>query len=152
MSLSANRVGKYQVQPTPLSVDRDCLGFYSKACQENLGLTGKNKFSQRTNWTVADFTFGYNWRYISGLKVELGSGNWFSEFTSIPAYSYVDLSGVWNVSKNARINLSITSVADKKAPSVGNTIGTTTTNNGNTFPQNYDVIGRYFTLGATVRF
>jgi hypothetical protein len=35
---------------------------------------------------------------------------------------------------------------------VGNTIGTTSTNSGNTFPQNYDAIGRFVTVGATFSF
>jgi iron complex outermembrane recepter protein len=96
--------------------------------------------------------FGYNLRYTSGVEVEPGSGTWFEPYRKIKSYTYVDLSGVWNINKNVRVNLSVTNAFDKAPPSVGNTIGTTGTNSGNTFPQNYDVIGRYFTLGATVKF
>jgi hypothetical protein len=35
---------------------------------------------------------------------------------------------------------------------VGNTIAGTGVNSGNTFPQYYDSIGRYYTFGATVKF
>jgi iron complex outermembrane recepter protein len=59
---------------------------------------------------------------------------------------------VWNVSKAVRLNLSISNVFNKAAPNVGNTIGTTTANSGNTFPQTYDVIGRFYTAGVTVKF
>ena len=33
-----------------------------------------------------------------------------------------------------------------------NTIAGTGTNSGNTFPQYYDTLGRYYTLGLTMRF
>ena len=43
-------------------------------------------------------------------------------------------------------------VFDKKPPEVGNQIGSTGANSGNTFPQTYDTIGRFFTVGASVKF
>jgi iron complex outermembrane receptor protein len=46
----------------------------------------------------------------------------------------------------------ITNLLNKKPPIVGNTIGTTAYNSGNTFPAFYDPVGRYFTLAATVQF
>ena len=51
-----------------------------------------------------------------------------------------------------RLNMSVNNAFDKKPPEVGNTIGTTTTNSGNTFPQNYDAIGRYWSVGANLKF
>jgi hypothetical protein len=35
---------------------------------------------------------------------------------------------------------------------VGSSIGSTAFNNGDTYPQTYDAIGRYVTLGASLRF
>jgi len=43
-------------------------------------------------------------------------------------------------------------VGDREAPLVGNTIGDTGTNSGNTFPQYYDTIGRFYTVGITAKF
>ena len=149
VSLSANRVTKYEAQPTPSSINRDCLGFYSVACgSPNV----KTKFSQRTNWNFGDFSFSYNWRYLSAVKVEPLAGAFFPAYSTIGSTSYVDLAGVWNFTKNLRLNLSVSNVFDKKAPNVGNTISGTTVNSGNTFPQTYDVIGRFYTLGATFKF
>lgn len=53
---------------------------------------------------------------------------------------------------NAEVNLSVANLTNKKAPVVGNTIGDTTQNSGNTFPNFYDAIGRFYTLGMTFSF
>ena len=152
LALNANRLQTFENQPLPTSVNRDCVAFYSNACLTNLNLSPKTKFSQRATWTVSDFTFGYNWRYLGEVQVEPGSGTWFPAYSKIEAYNYVDFSAVWSATKNIRLNLSVSNAFDKKPPVVGNTIATTGTNSGNTFPQYYDTIGRYFTVGATVRF
>jgi outer membrane receptor protein involved in Fe transport len=41
---------------------------------------------------------------------------------------------------------------NKKPPVVGNTIGTTTFNSGDTFPSTYDPLGRRFAAGARIKF
>lgn len=51
-----------------------------------------------------------------------------------------------------RLTATINNLFDKSPPIVGSQIGTTAANNGNTFPQTYDAIGRYFTFGATLKF
>ena len=148
-SLTANRVSKYEAQATPTSINRDCLGYYSVACGAP---NFKTKFNQRAAWNVSDFVFSYNWRHLSAVKVEPSATTFFPDFSKIGSYDYVDLGAVWNFSKMVRFNLSISNVFNKAAPNVGNTISTTTANSGNTFPQTYDVIGRFYTAGVTVKF
>jgi outer membrane receptor protein involved in Fe transport len=41
---------------------------------------------------------------------------------------------------------------DKKPPVVGNTIGSTTFNSGNTYPSTYDALGRRFAVSARLKF
>ena len=145
-------IKEFKSQPTPASIDRDCLGYYSVACG---GPMSKRKFSQRASWTVGDFNVGYNWRYVSAVQVEplaTAAANFLPAFSKIDAYSYVDLSAVWNVSKNVRLNFSVVNAFDKKPPIVGYNIGETGVNSGNTFPQFYDAIGRYATIGANIKF
>lgn len=149
IGLQLNSVEKYWFQATPTSVQRDCLGYYSVACGAP---NYKQKFSQRTAWNMGDFNVGYNWRYVSKVTEEPGGTNFLPAYSSINAYSYVDLSATWQVMKNVRLNLSVNNAFDKKPPEVGNTISTTSANSGNTFPQNYDAIGRYWTVGATLKF
>ena len=64
----------------------------------------------------------------------------------------MDLSGVWNFSKNLRFNVSVTNAANKKPPIVGANVSTTAMDSGNTFPSAYDAIGRYVTFGANLKF
>jgi iron complex outermembrane receptor protein len=149
IALGLNEVKSYKFQPTPASINRDCLGYYSVACGAP---NYKRKFNQRTTWTFDKFSVGYNWRYLSAVKEEPGAPNFLPAFSSIGATSYVDLSGVYNITKNFRLNVSVSNIANKKPPIVGGTIGSTGTNSGNTFPQNYDAVGRYITFGASAKF
>jgi hypothetical protein len=50
------------------------------------------------------------------------------------------------------VNLSILNATDDLAPNVGQTIGGTSNNSGNTYPQSYDMIGRFLSLGVEMRF
>lgn len=153
VSLGANYVDSFEYQATPSSVNRDCLGYYSIACNNIVSSpVYKTKFNQRTNWNMGAWSVGYNWRYLGGVIEEPGGSTFLPAYSQIDAYHYVDLSAGWSVTKNVRLNLSVTNLFDKKPPIVGNTIGGTAPNSGNTFPQNYDVVGRYITLGATVKF
>jgi iron complex outermembrane receptor protein len=144
-----NQVQSFKFRPTPVSIERDCLGYYSVACGAPIY---KRKFSQRTTWTLGALSLGYNWRYLSGVIEEPGGTDFLPAFARIDAYHYVDVSAAWNVSKMLRLAVSVNNVANKQPPIVGGTIGTTFTNSGNTFPQNYDAVGRYVTFGATLKF
>lgn len=153
--LNLSILDSYEFQVTPTAINRDCVGLYSIACgtvSAGEGPIHKTKWNQRTSWAIRDFVFSYNWRHVSAVKEEPGGTNFLPAYSSIKAYDWFDFAMAWNVSKNIRLNLSINNLFDKKPPELGNTIGTTTANSGNTFPQTYDVIGRYFTVGASVKF
>lgn len=157
LSLSYNKVNSNLFQATPASINRDCLGYYSVSCSN---LIYKNKFNQRTTWSFGDFSVGYNWRHVSGLMIEPlanptkadGTPTFLPKYSKIDAHNYLDLNASWNFSKNIKINLSIANATGKTPPFVGNTVSGTGVNAGNTFPQFYDVVGRYYTLGANFKF
>lgn len=157
LNLSYNRVNTNIFQATPTSVYRECLGYYSVACPN---LIYKNKFNQRSTWTIGEFTLGYNWRHISGLVIEPlanptktnGAPTFLPIYSKVEAYNYLDLNATWNFNKNIRFNFSITNATGKTPPIVGNTVSTTGVNAGNTFPQFYDVVGRYYSVGANLKF
>lgn len=149
MALNYTRVDRYRSQPTPASVDRDCNGYYSVACgAPNL----KRKFIQRTNWSFGKVSLGYAWRHLGAAIEEPGGASFLPAYSEIKSFNYFDLTASVQATKNVRLNAAVTNFTNKAAPNVGNTISGTTVNSGNTFPQIYDVIGRYFTVGATVRF
>lgn len=126
----------------------DCLGFYSTSCSPS----PKTKFSQRATWSMGDWTFGYSWRYTSKIIEQPGGQEFRPEFATIKAYNLVDATVDWNATKNLKFKLSVANLFDKKPPLTGSTIGATSQNSGNTFPSYYDVVGRAYTLGATLKF
>ncbi|NVM76416.1 outer membrane receptor protein involved in Fe transport [Duganella sp. SG902] len=156
LGFAFNQVQSFEFQPSPISINRNCLGYYSVACGDVANSpVYKRKFSQRTTWNVGDFSVGYNWRYVSAVDIEplaLKNTAFLPQFSHIAAYNYVDLSGVYNYSKNLRFNVSVNNLANKKPPIVGGTIATTAMDSGNTFPQSYDAVGRYITFGASLKF
>jgi outer membrane receptor protein involved in Fe transport len=156
VNLTGNYTDEWFFQATPNAVLRDCLGFYSVACDTATSLTSgprpEFRWNQATTWFFGNFDVGYNWRHIDGLKEEPGGAAFLPAFSTIPSYDYFDLSAGWNVTDKIRLSLTVLNVTDEEPPNVGQTIGGTGNNSGNTYPQSYDAIGRYFTLGASVRF
>lgn len=149
LSLNANFTDKWEIQTIPGVPLLECLGVYGLNCG---GPTSKVKFVQRTVWNVGDWTLRYDWRYQGAATEEPGGTTFLPEYSSIKAYSYIDVKADWNVSKNLKLSLSVANLLDKKPPVVGSTIATTGTNSGNTFPQWYDVVGRYFTVAGSLKF
>jgi iron complex outermembrane recepter protein len=148
LSFNGTRVLNFDQQPTPESIKRDCLGFFSVACSRPRHET---KFNQRTTWFISDFDFSLNWRHLSSVRVEPLAGQFLPAFSSISAFNYFDLSAAWQPNDNLRIGLTINNLFDNSPPVVGNTIGATAFNSGNTFPQFYDTIGRFFIVGVDWR-
>ena len=152
IGLSANFADTWKFQATPNSLNRNCLGYYSTSCGQPLPETTWN---QRTTWSFGAFDFSYNWRHIGKVVEEPAPGNpanFLPAYAKIDAYNYFDLTAAWQVNDMLRATLTIANATDEQPPEVGNTIGTTSTNSGNTYPQSYDVIGRYYTLGVSVKF
>jgi iron complex outermembrane recepter protein len=160
--LNAGAVGRFDIglqatvttessfQSLPTVAVIDCLGFYGQDCG---GPTAKTKWSQRTTWTLGDFSAGYNWRNLGKVRVQdIRAAGFAPQFREIKAYDYFDLNFAWSPTKNLSLTLVVTNATDKQPPEVGNTIATTATNSGNTFPQWYDVVGRSYSIGARLKF
>lgn len=123
----------------------------------------KNRFSQRTTWTMGNYTLGYNWRYIGSSEVQLDKqaqpdavppkpAAYLPQYATLKAVSYFDLNASWQALKPLKLSLTINNALNKKPLDTGTGIGPGSSNFGNTFPGVYDVIGRRFTLTATATF
>ena len=149
MSFSANYVTVNEFQATPASVNRDCLGYYSVACvQPNFEL----KTTSRATWNLGDYGFSMQWRHQGEVIEEPGGTNFPAAAASIDAYNYFDLTGRWDINDAVRLTVTVSNLTDEQPPVLGAGVGNTSFNNGNTFPQSYDTLGRYFTGGLTLRF
>ena len=147
LGLQATQVVKNGFQSLPSVARIECVGLNGPDCG---GPTAKVKWSQRTTWSMGDFTAGYNWRYLG--KSAIQGPPVLPQFASIKAYNYVDLNFAWQATKNLRLSLAVNNATDLDAPFLGANVGTTSTNSGNTFPQWYDVVGRAYSFGATLKF
>jgi iron complex outermembrane receptor protein len=70
----------------------------------------------------------------------------------IGAEHYFDLTARWNASDNFSFTFTIQNLLNNKPKVVGNTIGSTSFNNGNVFPSTYDALGRRFGVAAKLTF
>ena len=76
----------------------------------------------------------------------------FADYRSISSYDYFDLNVGLDLTDSVRLSFLAENLFDKQPPNVGNTIGSTSYNSGNTFPSLYDALGRRYTMTARVRF
>ena len=149
LSFSANYVTVNDFQATPTSINRDCIGYYSVACvQPNYEL----KTTSRATWDLGDYGFSMQWRYQDEVIEEPGGTVFPAAAASIDAYHYFDLTGRWDLNDAVRFTVTVSNLTDEQPPVLGSGVGNTSFNNGNTFPQSYDTMGRYFTGGITLRF
>ncbi len=146
--------------PVPGQGEFDCAGFYNAACG--------NPTSEYRHSLTTTYTTNYNvqlsvvWRYLSGVdriaSIDGPTGALTldpdSIAANIPAYNYFDVAAFWDVAENVRLRAGVNNLLDKDPPLVPTfaVIGPTGNSSGNTYPGNYDVIGRFIFVGANVRF
>ena len=156
ISFNANIVESWNFQATPSAVLRDCLGFYSVACDTATNVTSGPRpdlvWTETTRWMFGDFDLSLTWRNISELEEEPGGSTFLPAFMSIQEYDYFDLGFGWDATDSIRLSFTVLNLTDEEPPNVGQTIGGTSNNSGNTYPQSYDAIGQFYTLGVDMRF
>lgn len=137
-------------QATPVSVNRDCVGYYSINCG-NIG--PELGASQRLTWSFSDFDVSLRHTYLSSTSIEPSlRGTYLPEFENISSYNYFDLTGRWQVLDNVGVTVTISNLTDESPPDLGNDIGPTTFNSGNTYPTVYDALGRTYAVRVTSKF
>jgi len=150
-ALDVSRVTRDDFKALASADARDCLGYYSNSCS----LSHKLRSNLRTTWTVRDLTATLAWRYYGAIDVEPRAESirpYFHAYRHIAAHSYFDLGVSWNSPWLLKFSLSVNNVLDKHPPLIGSSIGPDWENSGNTYPQWYDALGRYYNLGVSFRF
>ena len=155
---------RFKAIPSALSPLRECIGFYSTSCSPP---APRWSWSMRTSlsWLNNTVDTSLLWQHIGAMKVEpnvcttdstLSCGpplaSVFDAFESIPAYDYFDFSNRVQATDHMSFVFTISNLLNKQPPFVGNTIGTTAFNHANTFPSNYDAVGRSYRVGVNLRF
>lgn len=170
MSANANFTFGSRYQATPTSVDRECVGYYSVNCSFTGSLQARRQISVRNTVSYDGIDLSLLWRHTSSFKQEPldvnASGPGFSgtlpasnsalsgqnvNFGRIPSYNIFDLTTRFNIDK-VTFTFTVQNLFDRQPPVVGNTIGSTTFNSGNTYPATFDTLGRRFAVGANMKF
>ncbi|AUW59521.1 TonB-dependent receptor [Sphingobium sp. SCG-1] len=168
LNFSGNWTSRSKFKATPSSVNRDCVGYYSVNCAS---IQPEFQWNFRSTLSFEKFDISVLWRHLSSQKYEPlqladdlahdadpvlvdadGTVAPLDEYRRIKAMDYFDLTARFAPTDVITITASVMNVFDKKPPIVGATIGSTSYNNGNTYPSTYDALGRRFAVTAGLRF
>ena len=172
------RHSKYNANvANPDSLNRECVGYYSVNCSFTGSIQPEFQFSNRFTLGFDTVDVSLLWRWIDGVQFEpqqlqddidaaLGAPDDCPDptgtdaggcvvdpqFRKIKAAHYFDLTARFNVSENLVFTATVQNLLDKQPPLVGNSIGSTTYNSGNTYPSTYDALGRRYAVSAKLKF
>lgn len=126
----------------------DCKGSYGNECGTP-NPEWRHRF--RVAWDAPmDISVSGTWRYFSSVDLfERTPTTTARVDRHFDAENYFDLAATWQVLDNTRIRLGVNNIFDNDPP-LSASVGTT--GNGNTYPQTYDSMGRYFFFGVTADF
>jgi outer membrane receptor protein involved in Fe transport len=148
----SGNINKYLTQESQSSAQSaviDCKGFYGTSCDPISDI----RWIQRTSWLWNNFNVSLQWRHIGSVDIEpVERDGVFEAFRKIDAYDYFDLFASYTWQDRYEFSLGIDNLTEEDPPVVGNEAGDTSSNSGNTFPSNYDVLGRVFTARFTATF
>ena len=149
-------------ETTPLKgFTYDCAGLYGVTC---LTVNPKWRHNLRVSWqTPWHILLSAQWRYIGSVSLDTNdaqpslqlinnatnSGSFDAFDAKLGSRSYLDLSGLWDVSSHLTIRAGVNNVLDRDPPLVNSLVSQT--GSPNTFPT-YDLLGRVIFVGATARF
>jgi outer membrane receptor protein involved in Fe transport len=149
---------EFVTEPLPGFPTYDCTGLFGNVCGRPAPEWGhKARFTWNTPWTLDMYL---TWRHSGEVDNENTVDN--SNFAfgqaeqtdlKIDSYNYIDLAGSYVFDTDLAdftIRAGINNVFDDDPPILGADISVNVYISGNTFPQNYDVLGRYWyvTLSA----
>ncbi len=119
-----------------------CGGFFGLNCGNP---TPKWKWSSRLTWIDGPVTTSLRWRHVGAVRDDDDATDFVVE--RIGAYDLFDLAFGFEVNDNLTINMGINNLFDKGPPIMG-----FNSEQANTYPSTYDVIGRDFFVSASLRF
>ena len=154
--LTGNWTEQAKFRASPTSVNRECVGQYSNNCGFFAGeITPEYSVNMRATAEIDGFgDVSLLWRWLDGVEYEriLPTTGIDPDFLSIPSYSYFDLTYRARIGERFGLTMTVQNLFDKDPPLVSNYVGTTSQNSGNTYPTTYDVLGRRFSVTASMRF
>jgi iron complex outermembrane receptor protein len=151
-------------QPIPSVPAYDCAGLYGPTCAT---VNPRWRHIARLSWeTPLHVLLSAQWRFIGSVKLDNNTGNplllssaqgysntppgvYDSFDARLPNVSYLDLTAVWDVSKNLSVRAGVNNVLDKDPPLVSSLL--VGTGSANAYPT-YDLLGRVMFAAFTAKF
>ena len=139
-----------------LSTPYDCAGLFGDPC----GMQPRWKHTARATWDLPRaMSVSLQWRRVGGVKVAALDPKFNMIDNISPGHSrlrpqnYFDLATLFRVRKGVEFRLGVNNVLDRQPPLVvGNTAEGSALFNHNTYPEWYDVLGRYIFVSLAVAF
>jgi len=126
------------------SVKFDCVGNFGNDCNEP---RPEFRWRMSTTWrTPVNIDVTATWRYFDSTNLFGGAPTISSKLSST---SFFDLSFNYQIMESVRLRMGVNNLADKDPP-----ISADVTDNfaeGNTFPQTFDPMGRFFFAGLNIQ-
>ncbi|MCF2857545.1 TonB-dependent receptor [Pseudoalteromonas sp. SMS1] len=150
-SLKGTWLDKFATQNYPGEFADDCAGYWDRGiCEKPVPELRQNLV---TTWiTPWDANITATVRYYGEVdEYTKDENNVVSNGpTTLKAMTYFDLAATWNATDNITLRAGINNLFDVSPPLVPN--GPSGEANGNTYPGQYDALGRYLFAGATFTF
>ncbi|MBV9843372.1 MAG: TonB-dependent receptor [Sphingomonadaceae bacterium] len=136
----------------------DCVGYFGATCGTPIPhWRHKARLTWTTPWNVS---LSGQWRFIGKTKVDTLNPNINPDGTGINTVdehiknvSYFDLTATARLANKVSLRIGAQNLFDKDPPILGSAVTPSASlGAGNTFPQVYDVLGRYVFVGASVDF
>jgi outer membrane receptor protein involved in Fe transport len=150
-------------------VSYDCAGLYGPVCNAvtttGSGGTGplnkwRHQFRTTYETPLQGLSFTATWRYYSDVTLDAYSTQKFLNNPGLQqatdqrfaSRSYLDIAGAWRFAEKYTLRAGINNVLDKDPPLTGLNNCPTGQCSGNTWPQTYDVLGRYVFINLQADF
>ena len=145
----------------------NCAGLYGPVCNGTAGFAinplPKWKHLLRGTWSTPwNVDIAATWRHIDSVKLDAFDSQGQlnnpdlqnANEAKLSERNYFDIALSWAVSKQYTLWAGVNNVFDKDPPLVPTQdgIGPTSSNNGNTFPQLYDALGRRIFVSLSAKF
>lgn len=148
-TLSLNTVitylDKFEIQTVPGARWYDYAGTVGSVSASNPGSLPKWKAVTSLAYSEELFTLGLRWRYLDGMKAVATVTNPNATTPGVGSYNLFDLYATVDLGEQYKLRFGVNNLLDKAPPVLNGVPGTTEAST-------YDVIGRSFYAGASVRF
>ncbi|HPE47719.1 MAG TPA: TonB-dependent receptor [Hyphomonas sp.] len=147
LTMNGTYLDSYDYDPIGQAfAEYSCVAKYGNDC---LTPTPEWRHRARASWATPwdGLDLSATWRYIGAVDLDTGATGRVD--STLKAQNYIDLAGQWAAKDWVTFRFGVNNVLDDDPP-LSASVGTT--GNGNTYPQTYDAMGRYWFVGATFDF